>query len=66
MKIRSENTEVNEKFAKLLTERNDLRIGQMIFIALRKANFRIEAALFGLEDEDLIQLLEKLFKEMYD
>ncbi|HYT46758.1 MAG TPA: hypothetical protein VEP90_30810 [Methylomirabilota bacterium] len=62
MKIRSENTEINIHFATLLSKRNDLRIGQMIYNALNAGNYRIEAALFLLEDDKLIQLIEEMLK----
>jgi hypothetical protein len=61
MKIRSENTDINLHFATLLARRNDLRIGQMIYNAI-KAYPNLDATLFYLEDDQLIELIEKMLK----
>ena len=60
MKIRSENTEVNSQFAELLSKRNDQRIGQMIYNALRGK--QLDVALFNIEDEALIQLIVEMLR----
>lgn len=57
---RAENQHVNERFSALLPKRGDLRIGQMIYIALKDT--RIAEHLFGIEDEALISLIQKTLK----
>ncbi len=69
--MRSRDKEVNKRFTALLTERNDLRIGQMIINALKQGGkfysrdlpSAMENYVFYIEDRALLELIEKMLRE---
>jgi hypothetical protein len=64
-KERSQNSEINLWFCDLLRKRRDLRIGQMVVNALKEYRgtgmpTKLENAIFYIEDDKLIELIEKM------
>ncbi len=57
MKVRQDDMAVLGKAAVLLSRREDLRIGQLMYNAITSTKWTLES-LFYVEDEDLLNLIE--------
>src|SRR5690348_1515511 len=58
MMIRQDNMATLGRLLVLMSKRNDLRFGQLIYLALKEYKFQIAEGLWGVEDEYLLDMIE--------